>query len=339
MTFYSAIDLHSNNGVLVVTDETDRVVFRKRLPNDLERVTTALAPYASELDSVVVESTFNWYWLVDGLMEAGHRVRLANTVAIKTYSGLKHSDDADDAAWLCHLSRLGLLKEGWVCPREWRGTRDLLRRRLRFVQQRTSVLHSIQVVVARSTGGRISGNRIKRLEKAEVRELVGGGDAALELQALLELFEAADQAAGKLERVVLGRVREDDNFGLLKTTPGIGTILGMTIHLETGDPWRFDGPGPYASYCRCVAADRLSNGKRKGEGNRRNGNRYLSWAFVEAAHMAKRYDSRARRFYDRKLAKSGLTVLATKALAHKLARAAWHVMTKGEAFDPKRCFG
>ena len=125
MTFYAAIDLHSNNGVLVVTDETDRIFVRRRLPNDLEKVTTALAPYASELDSVVVESTFNWYWLVDGLMDAGHRVRLANTAAIATYSGLKHSNDADDAAWLCHLSRVGLLKEGWICPREWRGTRDL----------------------------------------------------------------------------------------------------------------------------------------------------------------------------------------------------------------------
>jgi transposase len=339
MTFYAAIDLHSNNSVLVVTDETDRIVFNKRLPNELERVKTALAPYAAALDGVVVESTFNWYWLVDGLKDAGHRVRLANTAAIATYSGLKHSNDEDDAAWLCHLSRVGLLKEGWICPPDWRGTRDLLRRRLRLVQQRTAALHSIQLVVARATGGRISGNRIKRLERSELQELAGGNDAALELAALLELFEAADQAAGTLEREVLGRVRADQGFAQLKTIPGIGDILGMTIHLETGDPWRFDGPGRYASYCRCVKADRLSNGKRKGEGNRRNGNRYLSWAFVEAAHMARRYDGGARRFYERKQAKSALTVLATKALAHKLARAAWHVMTKGEAFDPKRCFG
>ena len=339
MTWYGAIDLHSNNGVVVVTDETDRVVLRKRLPNDLARVVEALAPYASELDGVVVESTFNWYWLVDGLKAAGHRVRLANTAGIATYSGLKHSDDADDAAWLCHLSRLGLLQEGWVCPPAWRGTRDLLRRRLRLVQQRTSALHSIQVVVARSTGERISGNRIKRLDEAELRELVGGGDAALELKALLQLFAAADRAAGTLEQVALERVRKDETFMLLKTIPGIGPILGMTIHLETGDPWRFAGPGPYASYCRCVATQRLSNARRKGEGNRRNGNRYLGWAFVEAAQMAKRYDGGAGRFYDRKRTKSGLTVLATKALAHKLARAAWHVMTKGEAFDPERCFG
>src|SRR5260221_3086226 len=105
MEFYCGIDLHSNNNVVVVMDAVGRVHYRRRLENDLGKIELALAPYHSELSGVVVESTFNWYWLVDGLMEAGYRVQLANTTAIKQYSGLKHTDDESDAEWLAELLR------------------------------------------------------------------------------------------------------------------------------------------------------------------------------------------------------------------------------------------
>ena len=82
---FSGIDLHSNNSVVVVSDEEDRIVYQKRLPNNLEQIRAALAPYRDELAGVVVESTYNWYFLVDGLMDAGYRVHLANTTAIKKY--------------------------------------------------------------------------------------------------------------------------------------------------------------------------------------------------------------------------------------------------------------
>ncbi len=95
---FSGTDLHSNNSVVVVSDEEDRIVYQKRLPNDLGQILTALAPYREELAGVVVESTYNWYFLVDGLMDAGYRVHLANTTAIKKYEGLKYSGDCADAA-------------------------------------------------------------------------------------------------------------------------------------------------------------------------------------------------------------------------------------------------
>src|SRR3989304_5874290 len=106
---YSAIDLHANNSVVCVTDEDDRVVAEKRLPNELAKVLGFLMPWREELAGVVVESTFNWYWLVDGLQEAGYKVHLANTTAIKKYDGLKHSGDETDARHLAHLLRLGIL--------------------------------------------------------------------------------------------------------------------------------------------------------------------------------------------------------------------------------------
>ncbi len=113
---YSGIDLHSNNCVVVVSDEADRVLVRRRVPNDAAAILALLAGHREELVGVVVESTYNWYWLVDALQTAGYRVHLANTAAIKRYEGLKHSGDEDDAAYLAQLLRLEILPSGYICP-------------------------------------------------------------------------------------------------------------------------------------------------------------------------------------------------------------------------------
>ncbi len=140
MKLFGAIDLHSDNNVLVLIDEKDEVVYRKRLPNDLSVIVAQLCPYQVRIEGVVVESTYNWYWLVDGLMEQGHKVHLANTAAIQQYNGLKYTDDDSDARWLAHLLRLGVLWVGYIYPRADRPVRDLLRKRSQLVRQRTTNL-------------------------------------------------------------------------------------------------------------------------------------------------------------------------------------------------------
>jgi transposase len=117
MKLYGAIDLHSTNSVTVVINEQDQVVYQKRLPNDLAQIAQQLSSYRRSLQGIVVESTYNWYWLVDGLMEKGYRVHLANTAAIQQYNGLKYTDDDSDARWLAHLLRLGILPEGYIYPK------------------------------------------------------------------------------------------------------------------------------------------------------------------------------------------------------------------------------
>ena len=103
MKLYAGIDLHSNNSMIAIIDEQDRVVLQKRFPNTLQQILLALASFKQRLLGVVVESTYNWYWLVDGLMEAGYAVHLANPAAIVQYEGLKYSADEHDARWLAHL--------------------------------------------------------------------------------------------------------------------------------------------------------------------------------------------------------------------------------------------
>ena len=334
---YSGIDLHSNNSVVLVSDEGDRVVYSRRLPNELAKVLGALEPYREELAGVVVESTYNWYWLVDGLQEAGYRVHLANTAAMKRYEGLKHSGDEADAAHLAHLLRLGILPTGYIYPAAERGLRDLARRRMQLVRHRTMHVLAVENVQARQTGSRMTGDRVKRLSVQGVEALGLPEDVTCGIQANVAVIRTLNDEISKLEKRLAERAQPRPEYGLLTTAPGIGRILATTIMLETGSIERFERVGNFASYARCVDSARLSNGKKKGEGNVRNGNKYLAWAFIEAANFARRWCPEAKRFYDRKKAtRNG--IVATKALAHKLARACYHMLKNGEPFDPKRCF-
>ncbi|HXI11602.1 MAG TPA: transposase [Thermoanaerobaculia bacterium] len=155
MNTYAAIDLHSNNGVLTIIDETDMVLRQRKLPNELSAFVKELSPFRDTLKGVAIESTFNWYWLVDGLISHDFPTTLVNTSAIQQYNGLKRTDDQYDAWSLAHMMRLGILPTGHIVPRQERAVRDLFRKRLRLVQQRTANILSIQNL-EQETGGRKS---------------------------------------------------------------------------------------------------------------------------------------------------------------------------------------
>ena len=337
MKKFSGIDLHSNNSLIVVSDETDRILYQRRHPNDLQEILRALEPYRSELIGVVVESTYNWYWLVDGLMNAGYAVHLANTAAIKKYEGLKYSGDEADAAYLAKLLRLGLLPEGYIFPPEGRARRDLSRKRMQLVRCRTVQILSIESILARQTGSRLKSAQVQRLTVEEIEELGFSPDVTLALQANAAVMRTLQSQIVALEERLQQRVRLSEEFALLKSVPGIGTILATTIMLEVGTVKRFMKVGNFSSYCRCVQSVRVSNGKKKGEGNTKNGNPYLAWAFVEAAHFALRHCPQAKSFYERKKQQRN-AVVATKALAHKLARACYHMLRERKSFEVERCF-
>jgi len=335
---YCGIDLHSNNSVVIVSDEEDRIVFSKRLPNDLGQIRAALEPHREDLAGVVIESTYNWYWLVDGLMDTGYQVHLAHPSAIKKYEGLKHSGDFADATYLAHLLRLGLLAEGYVYPREERGARDLARKRLQLVRYRTAQILAIEAILMRQTGARLKGEAVKRLTAEQVDAFAFAPDVSLAVEANRAVSQTLSQQIEALEKRLQQRVILRPEYRLLKTVPGIGEVLATTIMLETGTISRFTRVGNFSSYCRCVESLKESNGKRKGEGNTRNGNKYLAWAFVEAANFALRCCPQARSFYDRKKSRSN-RILALKALAHKLARACYHMLQDHKPFDVHLCFG
>jgi transposase len=319
---------------VVVIDDEDKRVFEKRLNNDLSLTLKALSPYDETLQGIAVESTFNWYWLVDGLQEHGYDLRLVNTAAVKQYDGLKYSGDHHDAFHLAHLMRLGILPTGYIYPKEQRAIRDLLRRRLSLVRTASSQLISVQSQIWRSTGLRIKSGELRKLEFAP--PLVD--DYTLQaVQTGLAVYQVIQREIDRLEQTAHQAVRLTEAFKILQTITGIGKILGLTIMLETGTIDRFAGAGNFASYCRCVDSKRTSNGKKKGEGNAKAGNKYLSWAFSEAAHFAVRFEPLAQRFYERKKAKTN-GIIAIRAVARKLARASWMMLKHQVPYDARRMF-
>jgi transposase len=337
MKTYAGIDLHSSNNYIGIIDENDKRLYKRRLPNHMDDVLTALSPFKDTLDGVVVESTYNWYWLVDGLMENGYRVHLANPAAMKQYEGLKHTDDQSDAFWLAHMRRLGILKEGYIYPKEEREVRDLLRRRLLFVQHRTSHILSFQSMVTRNLGYKISNNEIKKLKEEDADKLFTSPNLIAMARNSISTIRYLKTVVKRIEKAVASQVSMRKEFEMLLTITGIGLILGLTIMLEVGNIGRFPEVGNYSSYSRCVDSKRSSNGKKKGENNRKNGNKYLAWAYTEAANFAMRYNSSAQKFYQRKLAETN-SIVATKALANKICRASYYIMRDKVPFDNDKLF-
>ena len=299
MELYAAIDLHSNNSMLVVLDEDDHVILERRLKNDLERIRLALAPHREWIRGIAVESTYNWYWLVDGLMSEGYALHLVNTAAVKQYEGLKYSADQHDARWLAHLLRLGILPEGYIYPKEARAMRDLLRKRGQLVRNRTTHILSIQNLFTRNLGAQASGNDIKRWTAEHIERLDLLPAQRLAIAANLAVMHCLDEQIAQLERAILAQARLRPDFQSLLTVSGIG--------------------------------------KKKGVGNTKNGNKHLAWAMIEAANFAVRFDPAIQRFYQRKKTQVH-GVVAIKSVAHKLARACYHVMREGKPFEVTRAF-
>jgi len=338
MQLYSGIDLHSNNSFLGISDEEDKRLYKKRLPNESDVILAELEPYRADLVGIVVESTFNWYWLVDVLMDNGYKVHLANPAGIQKYKGLKHSDDSHDAFWLAHMLRLGILPEGYIYPKEWRPVRDLLRKRGHLVRLRTSLINSLQGIISRNCGCMLGVNKIKQIREDHVSPLLAGReDLALSGAVSKDCIDYFGRKIREVESAVQDKVKLEKPYSGLQTIPGIGKILSLTIMLEAGTVKRFSTVGDFASYCRKVPTKWTTNNKNKGKGNSKNGNKYLAWAFAEAAEFTRRYDQHARSFYNRKASRTNVNV-AHSALAHKLSRAAYFIMRDGVEYDPKKLF-
>ena len=275
---------------------------------------------------------------MDGLQEAGYRVHLAHPGGFCEYQGLKHVDDKHSAFFLAKLLLLGILPEGYIFPPGDRHIRDLLRKRLKLVNNRTQYILGFESLVNRNLSFNINGNEVKKLNEEDMERMFKDEHLILSAQANISAINYFNPKIKEIEKKILQTASLKPEFEILLTVPGIGKILALSISLETGDINRFKGVGNYASYCRSVSSQRLSNNKNQGQNNRKNGNKYLSWAYLEAAHKLRRYCSQAEAFYRRKSRKKN-KIVATKALAHKLSRACYYMIKDNVAFDVTKIFG
>jgi transposase len=213
-----------------------------------------------------------------------------------------------------------------------------LRRRQLLVSKRTALILSSKNQYARNHGKTLKLSDLKSMDASELAGMYDDVNEALGARLLHEQIESLNGVIDQIEKHCWRQAGKLPGYRNLKSLPGIGLVLSGVIMLEVGDIGRFKSPECYASYCRTVAAKKKSNGKTKGDNNRKCGNKYLGWAYIEAANLARRFDQDARRWFDRKAAKRG-KIIATKALACKLAKATWHILRNGGSYDAQRLFG
>jgi len=188
----------------VITDEKDKQLLRKRLPNELPVVLQALAPFRPRRKGVAVASTDNWYWLVDGLLEKEYPVVLAPPSEMEPYDGIKEADDLTDAAFLARLARLNILPTGYIDPKEDRPVRDLLRRRMLVVPHRPGVILSLQNMAERQTGQKVGWRALRKLSAEERAALLGEHDCLAFVTAeQVDLIELLSEKIKRFEQKVL----------------------------------------------------------------------------------------------------------------------------------------
>jgi transposase len=343
MRFYSkphqhwcGIDLHAKTMYICILDREGNVLAHRNLPASPEAFLEAIAPYREGL-VVAVECIFTWYWLADLCAKEGIPFVLGHALYMKAIHGGKAKNDRLDALKIATLLRGGMLPQAYAYPAGMRATRDLLRRRLHLVRKRGQLLAHIQMTSHQYNlaplGKRIAypSNRegiVEHFEDRVVRKSI-----AVDL-ALLERYDAL---ISDLELYLVRQAQQHDAqaFHRLRTIPGVGKILALTILYEIHDVHRFDRVQEFASYARLVKCAKESAGKKYGTSGAKMGNVHLKWAFSEAAVLFVRHSAQGKKLLARLEQRFGKGK-ALSILAHKLGRAAYFMLAREKAFDLQR---
>jgi transposase len=335
--FYAGVDLHARTMFTHVLDHSGKTVFARDLPARPDAFLDAVGPFR---DGLVVgcECMFAWYWLADLCQDQHIPFVLGHALAMKAIHKSKVKNDKIDAAKLAALLRGGLFPMAYVYPRAKRQTRDLLRRRSFFVRQRAQLIAHIVNTNSQFNlpplskklcyAANRSGGIAERFEHPSTR---------LAISADLALIDGYDEQIAELERHLIPNAKVDDpvTFGLLRTVPGIGPILGLILLYEIDTIARFPEAGNFLSYSRLVRCSHESAGKVKGSGGKKIGNAHLKWAFSEAACLMLRSSARAKAWMQRQEKKRGKRK-ALSVLEAKLGRTVYHLWKKQVPFDSKR---
>lgn len=324
---YCGIDLGSRKSHVCVIDEDDRKLVDRSMINDFPEIEAQLAPFKERIQ-IVVESTFNWDWIVYGLQDKGYDVKLAHVLGLKAIIWSKKKTDKWDAFTLARLLRVRMIPQAYIYPKNQRPLRDLLRERMRLVTKRASEYGAISRMLLRYNIQGYNRNDVKHLSEKDMHRLYHHPAVRTKATMHLERIELLTHQIDLIEKDILRRAKQDKVFHLLKGIPGIGDILALTILYEVGDINRFSNVRAFSSYCRVVPGIHQSSNSSYRSPNSKQGNRYLKWAFSQAAYMAIKYYKRIRADYERRAAKrkKAAKLVSCSIIAHKLAIAAYYVM-------------
>ena len=332
--FYCGIDLHANEMYACVIDQSGKKLLHKNFKTrQPEKLFDSLQPYGSDV-VVGCESTFNWYWLCDACEEKKIPFILGHALYLKAIHGGKVKSDKIDSEKLARLLRGGNFALSYAYPKDWRATRDLLRRRGHFVSRRGETLAHIQIVNHQQNLPAFPKKLQYKSNRAGIAERFSDPAVAFAIETDVAMLDSYDSAIRDLERFLeqSAKVHDANNFYLLKTIPGVGKIIAMTMLYEIHDVKRFPEVGDFLSYARLVSGSHTSAGKSYGSPGKKMGNRYLKWAFSEIVPLIKRESPEVKKYIERIEKKHG-KARAHSSLATKLGRAIYFMLRRNETFD------
>jgi len=333
---YCGIDLHARTLYLCILDAGGNVLLHKNLPCDRARFLEAIEPFIDHI-VVGVECIFTWYWLCDLCAEQDIPFVLGHALYMKAIHGGKAKNDKVDAFKIATLLRGGNLPKAYVYPPEMRATRDLLRRRLYLVRRRGSLLAHIQNTHHQYNLPEPRAKVAYKANREGVAEAFAEPDARKSMEVDFRLIEQYDEIIRDVELHLDRRAKQHDPqaYHRLRSVPGIGKILALTILYEIHDVGRFERVQDFLSYSRLVKCDHSSAGKKLGTGGAKIGNVHLKWAFSEAAALFLRNNPEGQKHL-RRLAGQHGKAKALSILAAKLGRAVYLMLSKERTFDMER---
>lgn len=337
---YCGVDLHKKTMYVCIINDEGETVFQKNLRTRPDEFVRAIAAYREGL-VVAVECMFAWYWLADLCRREGIAFVLGHALYMRAVHGTKTKHDREDAYKIARLVRGGNFPLAYVYPAEWRPTRDLMRRRSYFVRRRAELMTHIENTVTQYNLPPLKKKLVNKAIRAGLAEHFPDPMVRQSIAADLELLEAFDAVIARLELEIerTAKLQDARTFSLLKTVPGIGKIIGLTLLYEICTIDRFPEPKDFMSYCRLVRPTKTSAGKPTGESSgKKIGNRYLKWAFSEATLHLVRESGEVKKRLARLESKHGKGK-ALSILSARLGRSVYHMLRKREAFDMNRFLG
>ena len=341
MAFYCGIDLHSKISQVAVIDDSLEVLVNKKVANDIGAIIELLSAIPGKT-KVVLESTFNWYWLVDGLQDSGYEVVLAHTLALSMITRARVKTDRRDAVVLARLLRMDEVPEGYIYPRETRGIRDLIRRRGSVVALRAREYAGLRRLLYQEGLCDHSRSGSRQMSEDELEEVFKNPEVRMTAAQEFARIDLYTEQIHAIELRVKECARNEEGYRRLHEVPGLGDALAAVVFYESGGMDRFPGPRNYSSYSRVVPGAADSAGKTgRGRGSKQ-GNGHLKSAFSQAAVHAVRCHPTIRKYFDRQLNRRrgrARKLVCYNIIAHKLAVAAYFILKEGKRYEEKLLFG
>jgi len=340
---FIALDVHKRYSTVCVQSRSGKI----RKECRIEHKPGAIRHFLTGRDKgspVAVETVGNWYWVVNEIEEAGFEPRLVHAGKAKVMMGMINKTDKLDPRGLNQLQRTGTLPTVWIASREVRDERELPRTRMTLSRLRTQLKNRIHATLAKH-GLSVSGVSdifgVKGREKMSMELEKLPSHTRFSVEEVLAQLDEVQVRMKAFERKIRDVFSDSETRSLLETIPGVGKTLSVVIETEMGDIDRFPDGSRYASYCGTTPRVHSSGGKTRMGKLRSDVNRYLKWAYVEAANVVARFskvhpERHASKLY-RRIRKRRGHHKAVGAVARHLAEATYWMIKKGEPYLEPSC--